>query len=188
MKRWRLFRRARQQPLERRPFDLLSLTILVVLGVHAPHLPVWLSLGLALLLGMRWLQRRRLGGRAPAYLKLPLIALLAAAVISHYGTLFGREPGSALAIGLLVVAPGLPSRRLVIPMALSGLLYGLGYLPASVACELRYHLWTMLAVLIGALIAASDMAGGTMPDRRRLLLAAAPVLLVTILCLAWRLA
>lgn len=103
MKRWRLFRRARQEPLERRPFDLLSLTILVVLGVHAPHLPVWLSLGLALLLSMRWLQRRRLGGRAPAYLKLPLIALLAAAVISHYGTLFGREPGSALAIGLLVL-------------------------------------------------------------------------------------
>jgi len=46
----------------------------------------------------------------------------------------------------------------------------------------------MLAVLIAALIAGSDMAGGAMPDRRRLLMAAAPVVLVTILCVAWRLA
>jgi hypothetical protein len=94
----------------------------------------------------------------------------------------------ALAIGLLVIAPGLPSRRLVIPLALSGLLYGLGYLPASVACELRYHLWTMLVVLIAALIAAGDMAGGAMPARRRLLIATAPIVLVTMLCVAWRLA
>jgi len=93
----------------------------------------------------------------------------------------------ALAIGLLVIAPGLPSRRLVIPLALSGLLYGLGYLPASVACELRYHLWTMLAVLIAALITAGDMAGGAIPARRCLLTATAPVVLVTILCLVWRL-
>ena len=93
----------------------------------------------------------------------------------------------ALALGLLMVAPGLPSRRLVIPLALSGLLYALGYFPASVACELRYHLWTMLAILLAALIAGADMAGGAMPGRRRLLVAAAPVLLVTILCVAWRL-
>lgn len=93
----------------------------------------------------------------------------------------------ALALGLLVVAPGLPSRRLVIPLTLSGLLYGLGYLPASVACELRYHLWTMLAVLIAALIAGGDMAGGTWPSRNRLLVAIAPVAIVTILCVAWRL-
>ena len=93
----------------------------------------------------------------------------------------------ALALGLLVVAPGLPSRRLVIPLTLSGLLYGLGYLPASVACELRYHLWTMLAVLIAALIGGADLAGGAWPTRNRLLVSVAPVLLVTILCAIWRL-
>jgi hypothetical protein len=93
----------------------------------------------------------------------------------------------ALAIGLLVVAPGLPSRRLVTPLALSGLLYGLGYLPASVACELRYHLWTMLAVLIAALIAGADMGQGAWPSRQRLLAATTPLMLVTILCVIWRL-
>jgi hypothetical protein len=93
----------------------------------------------------------------------------------------------ALAFGLLVIAPGLPSRRLIIPLALSGLLYGLGYLPASVACELRYHLWTMLAALIAALIAGADMGQGAWPSRKRLLAAAAPIMLVTILCVIWRL-
>jgi hypothetical protein len=93
----------------------------------------------------------------------------------------------ALAIGLLVIAPGLPSRRLVIPLALSGLLYGLGYLPASVACELRYHLWTILAVLIAALIAGADMGQGAWPSRQRLLAAMTPLMLVTILCVIWRL-
>jgi len=93
----------------------------------------------------------------------------------------------ALALGLLVVAPGLPSRRLVVPLALSGLFYGLGYLPASVACELRYHLWTMLAIMLAVLIAGADMAAGAWPSRGRLVVAAAPVAIVTMLCVVWRL-
>ncbi|MCT7075856.1 hypothetical protein, partial [Salmonella enterica] len=77
MIRFRLFRRKPQPVLERRPFDLLCLTVAVVLGVHAPHLPWWLTLGLALTLGLRWWQRRQRAGRASALLKLPLVALLA---------------------------------------------------------------------------------------------------------------
>lgn len=101
--RWRLFRHKPKEPLAQRPFDLLGLTVAVVLGVHAPHMPLWFTACLALLLGLRWWQRHRLHGRAPAYLRLPLVALLAAAVIFHYDTLFGREPGAALAVGLLVL-------------------------------------------------------------------------------------
>ena len=92
----------------------------------------------------------------------------------------------ALALGLLIAAPALASRRLVVPLALSGLLYGLGYLPASVASDLRYHLWTMLATLLAALIAADDLAWGGRPGRARLIAAAAPVVLITLLCVAWR--
>ncbi|WP_114241187.1 DUF3488 and transglutaminase-like domain-containing protein [Dyella sp. C9] len=101
----KLFHRTRKPhpPLGERPFDLLCLTVAVVLGVHAPHIPVLLSTALAATLGLRWWQRRRYGGRAPAYLKLPLVALLAAVVIFQYGNLFGREPGAALAVGLLVL-------------------------------------------------------------------------------------
>lgn len=99
----RLFRHKHQAPLERRPFDLLCITVAVVLGVHSPHLPAWLTVVLAAMLGLRWWQRRHRGGRAPGYLKLALLALLTAAVIYHYDTLFGREPGAALVAGLLVL-------------------------------------------------------------------------------------
>jgi transglutaminase-like putative cysteine protease len=98
-----LFHRRPQLPLGARAFDLLCLTVVVVLAVHVPHLPLWLGAALAFALGLRWWQRRKHGGRAPMYLKLPLIALLSGAVIFQYGTLFGREPGAALAVGLLVL-------------------------------------------------------------------------------------
>lgn len=103
MIRWRLFRRKPQPSLEQRPFDWLCITIAVVLGVHAPHLPWWLTLASAATLGLRWWQRSRHAARAPSYFKLPLAALLAAAVVFHYDTLFGRQPGAALVTGLLVL-------------------------------------------------------------------------------------
>ncbi|RAO75090.1 transglutaminase TgpA family protein [Dyella jiangningensis] len=103
MRRIAWFRRSAKVPLEARPFDLLCLTVAVVLAVHAPHMPIWLAAALAGTLGARWWQRRRRGGRAPALLKLPLVALLSGVVIFYYGSLFGREPGAALAVGLLVL-------------------------------------------------------------------------------------
>jgi transglutaminase-like putative cysteine protease len=96
-------RRPVELPIDTRAFDLLSLTMALVLGLHAPHLPWWLGMALALTLGWRWWQRRRRSGRVPRWLKLPLLALLTLAVIVHYGGIFGRAPGTALAIGLLVL-------------------------------------------------------------------------------------
>lgn len=86
-----------------RSFDLMCLTMAMVLALHAPHLPWWLTTALALVLLARWWQRRARGGKAPLLLKLPLIALLTVAIIFSYGTIFGRAPGSALAVGLLVL-------------------------------------------------------------------------------------
>lgn len=99
--RWR--RRVEGPLLPPRSFDLTVLTMLMVLAVHAPHLPVWLSVGLGAVLALRWWQRRRAPGKAPAWLKLPLIALLTLAIVTTYGTVFGRAPGAALAVGLLVL-------------------------------------------------------------------------------------
>ncbi|MEO8777060.1 MAG: DUF3488 domain-containing protein, partial [Rhodanobacter sp.] len=91
-------------PVDQRSFDLLSLSVTLVLAVNAEHLPWWLSLALAFTLGWRWWQRRqRRSDRMPRWIKLPLLALLTLAVIVHYGNLFGRAPGTALAIGLLVL-------------------------------------------------------------------------------------
>lgn len=93
----------------------------------------------------------------------------------------------ALALGTLIVAPRLPSRRIVIPLAASSGLYGLGYALVSVASETRYHLWTMSAAAIAAVIAAADLSRSPIP-RNRLLLASAPLLVVAGLGIAWRLA
>lgn len=86
-----------------RVFDLLGISIAVVLAVHAAHLPWWLTGISALLLVWRWWQRRRRPGRVPRWIKLPLLLLLTLAVMGTYGSIFGREPGAALAIGLLVL-------------------------------------------------------------------------------------
>lgn len=61
-----------------------------------------------------------------------------------------------IAIGLLIIAPRLPSRRFVTAMAVSALLYGGAYAAVSVASDLRYNLWTMLAVMIGLAVAIAD--------------------------------
>lgn len=89
--------------VSRRVFDLLSASIAIVLAVHATHLPWWLTTISAMLLAWRWRQRRKRPGRVPRWVKLPLLVLLTLAVMSTYGSIFGREPGAALAIGLLVL-------------------------------------------------------------------------------------
>ncbi|MBD8898212.1 DUF3488 and transglutaminase-like domain-containing protein [Rhodanobacter sp. DHG33] len=90
-------------PLDRRSFDLAALSTAVVIALHMPHLPWWLGAPLMLILGLRWWQRRNHRAHAPAWLKLPLLALLVLAVVEQYGNLFGQEPGTTLAIGLLVM-------------------------------------------------------------------------------------
>jgi transglutaminase-like putative cysteine protease len=90
-------------PISDRAFDLLCITMLFVLGLHATHLPWWLCAILTVPLGWRWWQRRQHSGNVPRWLKLPALALLTLAVIAHYGNIFGREPGTALAVGLLVL-------------------------------------------------------------------------------------
>ena len=94
---------AREAPVTARAFDLLCLTLAAVLILHASHLPWWLSAALAALLAWRWWQRRQRTGRVPRWLKLPLLAGLTLMVVATWGSIFGREPGSALAVGLLVL-------------------------------------------------------------------------------------
>ena len=72
---------------------------------------------------------------------------------------FGR-PASwmTLALGLLIVAPRLSSRRIVTALAASALLYGAAYALVSVSSDLRYNIWTMLAALLGLAITIAERA------------------------------
>jgi len=93
----------------------------------------------------------------------------------------------ALAAGLLVLSPALPSRSLVPPLSLSALFYGLGYLPFSVSSELRYHLWTITCAAIAASFACSDFFTSARVSRGRLMASLAPAIAVGLLCALWRL-
>jgi hypothetical protein len=90
----------------------------------------------------------------------------------------------ALALGALIASRGLAEARLIVPVALSSLLYGCGYLIFSVASELRYHLWTSIAALIATVLVASEHRA--IPPRR-LLCAYAPCALVIVAALIARL-
>jgi transglutaminase-like putative cysteine protease len=84
-------------------FGLVSASIVAAVLPHLLRLPLaYSALVLALLIG-RWVQRQRSGVRIPAWVKLPLVVLFPVLVILHYGNIFGREPGSALACAMLVM-------------------------------------------------------------------------------------
>ena len=59
----------------------------------------------------------------------------------------------ALAAGVLLTGSG--GDRLATALAWSSFLYGLSYLPLSVASEVRYHLWTIIATGLAATIGLS---------------------------------
>ncbi|UPG93106.1 transglutaminase TgpA family protein [Luteibacter aegosomatissinici] len=94
---------ATEPRLAERPFNLLCLSMAFVLAMHATHLPWWFTATLGATLAWRWWHRSHGGRPVSMWIKLPIVGLLLAAVIATYGTLFGREPGSAFAAGLLVL-------------------------------------------------------------------------------------
>jgi transglutaminase-like putative cysteine protease len=134
-------------PLDARSFDLAALGLAAVLALHAPHLPWWLTAVLALALGLRWWLRQRRHTRTPAWLKLPLLALLVLAILGRYGNLFGQEPGAALAVGLLVL-------KLLETETVRDVRVGMGF-----AC------FTLMAALLfeQSLVATTTVALGLLP-------------------------
>lgn len=95
-------------PLTRRQFDLTALTVLCASWLHAPHFPLWLTAALTALIAVRWLQRRLrpAWGKPPALLRLPLTLALPVVVYLQYGNIFGLDPGSVFAVGMLVFKLG----------------------------------------------------------------------------------
>ena len=81
---------------------LLAAAVVVLLP-HVARLPIWLSALLALLFGWRFLIMRR-GWPAPGrWLRTGLTVLIAALLFRHYGTLLGRDAGSALLAAMLAL-------------------------------------------------------------------------------------
>lgn len=95
--------KARRIPLTGLQFALTATCVLVAVLPHLPRLPWLFSIPILGLVAGRWLQRRRGAARAPSWLKLGLILLFPVLTVVHYGNLFGRNPGSALACAMLAL-------------------------------------------------------------------------------------
>jgi hypothetical protein len=93
----------------------------------------------------------------------------------------------AVALGLLVLVPRLPHGRFTAAASLSALCYGGGYALVSVAPDMRYNLWTMLAAMLALTVALADLDADRAhgPSRRRLLAASAPALCAASAEMAW---
>jgi hypothetical protein len=93
----------------------------------------------------------------------------------------------AVALGLLFLAPRLPHGRFVAAVSLSALCYGGGYALVSVAPDMRYNLWTMLAAMLALIVALADILAdpARRPSRRRLLAASAPAIFAASAEMAW---
>lgn len=89
--------------LDERQFTLLAVAVAATLLTHLAHLPAWLWASVAVLLPLRaWLRQRGVP-RVPAWVRLPLAGLLFVLVLTGFGNVFGREPGSVLGCGLLAL-------------------------------------------------------------------------------------
>jgi protein-glutamine gamma-glutamyltransferase len=125
--------------LDARQFDLLALTVTGAVLLHSPHFPFWLNAALLGLVAARWLQRRLRPrwGAAPIWLRLPLTLALPVAVYLQFGNIFGLDPGSVFATGMLVLKLGESERvrdgRAVLTFAafvlMAALLFEQGLLP-----------------------------------------------------------
>jgi hypothetical protein len=87
----------------------------------------------------------------------------------------------AVAAGLLMISGSLASRRVVRMLGFSSLGYGGAYAAVSVAPDLRYNLWTMIAAMIASVLALADIRAGARPGRG--LIAAAITLVFAVIAI-----
>lgn len=80
---------------------------------------------------------------------------------------FGR-PATWIVVAfcLLLIAAPLPSRKPIRMLAASSLCYGGAYAAVSVASDLRYNLWTMVAAMVASVFALGDIRAGARLERR----------------------
>jgi transglutaminase-like putative cysteine protease len=84
-------------------FGLVSASVFGAILPHLPRLPLWFSALVLAVFAGRCLMRMRGGGRLPVWVKVPLVLIFPVFIFVHYGNIFGREPGSALACAMLVL-------------------------------------------------------------------------------------
>lgn len=164
-------------PLTELQFRLTAAAVFVAVLPHLLRLPWLISLPVLVLFAMRWLQRRRGRAHLPAWIKLPLVLLFPILIVFHYGNLFGREPGSALACAMLALKLTETENRRDARAAIcfsafvlmSALLFDNGLWTTASLCA-------ALVILLAALRALESSRSTLLPDLRAAALALASAL------------
>jgi transglutaminase-like putative cysteine protease len=84
-------------------FGLAAASVCAAVLPHLLRMPWLFVVPIVLVLYARCQQRLRGGTAIPAWIKLPLVLIFPVLIIFHFGTIFGREPGSVLACAMLVL-------------------------------------------------------------------------------------
>ena len=91
------------KPLSPLQFGLTAASVGAAVLPHLLHMPWLFILPIVLVLLGRCQQRLRGGAAIPVWIKLPLVVIFPILIIFHFGTIFGREPGSVLACAMLAL-------------------------------------------------------------------------------------
>jgi len=91
------------KPLSSLQFGLAAASVCAAVLPHLLRMPWLFIIPIVLVLYARCQQRLRGGAAIPAWIKLPLVLIFPILIIFHFGTIFGREPGSVLACAMLVL-------------------------------------------------------------------------------------
>ena len=89
--------------LDARRLGWIATAVAATVASHLDHLPPWLSPAIAAAVVARLVLHARARPLPSAWIRVPLTFALLAAIVAAYGNVFGREPGSALACGLLAL-------------------------------------------------------------------------------------
>ncbi len=87
--------------LDRLQFERTAIAVAATIATHLAHLPPWLAAALAAAIALRVFARRRGSATISSWTRVLLTVLLLVVIVTRYGNVFGRGPGSALACGLL---------------------------------------------------------------------------------------
>ncbi|MEF2278796.1 transglutaminaseTgpA domain-containing protein [Deinococcus sp. YIM 134068] len=150
-------------PLPGGPLRLTLLALAVALAPVAPRQPVWATLGLVAVLGYAAARTLPRWNRLPAVLA-PLLALLAvgsaALLNSQYGTLLGRDAGTAF-LALLVAMKAAETRtvRDARLLALLGVFVTLTHFFFGQGPLAAVHAGLSVLLLLGALVGWTALPG-----------------------------
>jgi hypothetical protein len=86
----------------------------------------------------------------------------------------------AVALGVLLVGPGLRSRRFIMGVAGSVIFYGSAYALVSVAPDLRYNFWTILGSMMALVVLCAELGSGAAIPAGRLWAASIPAIATVI--------